>query len=275
MKNTGFEICGYSTLTNIKSRITANFEASKFGELPWSIIVLLQKNDELFYVCGGSLIHRQVVLTAAHCVFASAAGKWFIRAGEWNVKNNEEPLLHQDRAVKEVVIHPRYKSGSQRNDIALLFLAKPLKRAENVRIICLPSTKIQLNETACIASGWGRDKFKKGRHPAVLKKVEVSIVSRKLCLKLLRNTRLGQFFHLHRSFICAGGERNKDTCTGDGGGPLICPVSGSEGRFQQVGIVSWGIGCGEENVPGVYVNLMLYINWIDKEMYLRNYNIHY
>lgn len=49
---------------------------------------------------------------------------------------------------------------------------------------------------------------------------------------------------------------------GDGGSPLVCHVR--NGQYAQVGIVSWGIGCGEEATPAVYVNVPLFRNWIDE-----------
>merc|ERR1712107_625531 len=57
-------------------------------------------------------------------------------------------------------------------------------------------------------------------------------------------TRLGRRFKLDSSFVCAGGE-GKDTCTGDGGSPLVCPSSYDPDTYEQVGIVAWGIGCGD------------------------------
>ena len=50
--------------------------------------------------------------------------------------------------------------------------------------------------------------------------------------------------------IC-GGERNKDTCGGDSGGPLIAHI---DGRFTLVGVTSWGPGCGT-GIPGVYADI--------------------
>ena len=61
------------------------------------------------------------------------------------------------------------------------------------------------------------------RYSTVLKEVVVPLVDNKRCQKLLReNTRLGTFFELDSSFLCAGGEKDIDTCKGDGGSPLTC-----------------------------------------------------
>lgn len=56
---------------------------------------------------------------------------------------------------------------------------------------------------------------------------------------------------------------------GDGGGPLICAMKGSQEKskkYMQVGIVSWGIGCGDENIPGVYSSVTANAQWINKEL---------
>lgn len=54
--------------------------------------------------------------------------------------------------------------------------------------------------------------------------MELPVVKHKTCQDKLRQTRLGRLFELHRSFMCAGGEAGKDTCKGDGGSPLVCPM---------------------------------------------------
>lgn len=67
------------------------------------------------------------------------------------------------------------------------------------------------------------------------------LVDRETCKKKYQN-----HFDITDSMICAGVE-GKDSCQGDSGGPLV-----AEGKL--VGIVSFGVGCGEDH-PGVYANV--------------------
>lgn len=265
--------CGLEQPLGLSFRITGNGVKAQFGEAPWTVVLLLQANDKSMYKCGGSLISYQVVLTAAHCVAGMLDEEWTIRVGEWNTRSQDEPLPHQDHRVKEILIHPQFQTGSLKNDIALLFLEETITLAKNINFICLPPMGYRADDTLCVASGWGKDAFKKGKHSSILKKVELPIVSRSSCLEALRSTRLGKFYHLDKSFICAGGEANKDTCKGDGGSPLVCPLPGHPGKWVQVGIVSWGIGCGESNTPGVYANVALYRDWVDKQLEARGLDV--
>lgn len=54
--------------------------------------------------------------------------------------------------------------------------------------------------------------------------MDIPVVNRRVCQNQLRNTRIGKLFELHTSFMCAGGVAEKDTCKGDGGSPLACPI---------------------------------------------------
>merc|ERR1739842_95284 len=96
------------------------------------------------------------------------------------------------------------------------------------------------------------------------KRIALPTVSKNNCQDRLRSTRLGKHFKLDHSFMCAGGIPGQDTCTGDGGSPLVCQLPGD--GYIQMGIVAWGIGCGENGVPGVYADVSKASCWIDYVM---------
>ena len=128
------------------------------------------------------------------------------------------------------------------NDVALLYLAQPVQYADNVDAICLPDSPAVIDPNHCFASGWGKDTFgmytiisylllmpklklseiliftslwfegKEGHYQVILKRVEMPLVPSDRCQDLLRTTRLGHYYKLDKSFICAGGEAGKDTC---------------------------------------------------------------
>ncbi|XP_017054459.1 phenoloxidase-activating factor 2 [Drosophila ficusphila] len=237
-----------------------------FGEFPWTVALLHIGN--LSYFCAGSLIHQQVVLTAVHCLETHGPGTFMVRAGEWDSQTTNERLPYQERAVKSVIRHPQYKSRNIANDFALVILSQSLTLDDHINVICLPQQEaVPAPATTCFSTGWGKDVFGSlGKYSVIMKRVPLPIVDFNSCQARLRSTRLGTKFALDRSFICAGGQRGTDTCQGDGGAPLACPIGiASENRYQQSGIVAWGIGCNDE-VPAAYANVALAKNWIDQQM---------
>lgn len=70
--------------------------------------------------------------------------------------------------------------------------------------------------------------------------------------------------NITENMFCAGfQEGGKDTCTGDSGGAFALE---RDGRFWAVGIVSWGVGCGEPGYYGVYTRISKYTDWINTVM---------
>ncbi|CAB4065920.1 unnamed protein product [Lepeophtheirus salmonis] len=247
--------CGRRNIGGVGVRIQNDkFKGStQFGEWPHMCAVLEVQavaygEDINKYVCGASLIAPGVVLTGAHCVFNTLKESIKIRCGEWDSQNEVEPMIHQDREIKDIRIHPQFDSKNIKNDIALLFMEEDFELAPHVDTICLPDNLAGINsydQIDCFATGWGKDKFGKlGEYQVIMKQVNMDMVNSSECERRLRRTRLGEDFKLDNSFVCAGGEKDRDTC--------------------KAGIIAWGIDCGLEGNPGVYANVadgLCFIDW--------------
>ncbi|CAG0897273.1 unnamed protein product, partial [Cyprideis torosa] len=234
-------------------------EEAKFGEFPWQALFFVKKTAGYEFLCGGVLISTRHLLTAAHYVKNVDPYHLQVRLGEWEVNNKDEPIEHQDYFVEYIHVHPEYKPGPEFNDIAIVTLTKQVYITNNVHVACLPQNQYEnFDSYRCIATGWGKNSFD-GSFQTIMKKVDLPMYTHDDCQAALRRTRLGHRFRLHENFVCAGGEKGKDACTGDGGGPLICE---KEGHAIVAGITAWGIGCGTEGVPGVYAALAPHVPWI-------------
>ncbi|KAK3863635.1 hypothetical protein Pcinc_030617 [Petrolisthes cinctipes] len=241
----------------------AGFSEATFGEYPWIAVVLTRTDD---YLGGGALISNQWVLTAAHKVHNANPRNMKVRLGELDVSTvTDHPQFpHVEVDVAQVIIHPQFDSTNLFNDVALLRLSQPVNTANYPHIgpVCLPEQdQIFHGNRQCWVTGFGQDAFgQAGNFQKILKEVDVPMVDPFVCEERLRRTRLGEAFKLDdRSFVCAGGIAGKDACTGDGGAPLVCRV---QNKWYVAGLVAWGIGCAQGDVPGVYVNVPSFVNFI-------------
>jgi len=245
-------------------KITVDSTPAAIGEFPWMVAILESGTGR--FICGGSLVDEKVVLTAAHCVSGKAVATLIARVGEWDASTDTEIYKSQDIRASSVVIHPDYYPPGVFNDIALLVLATPADISQpHIGISCLPSSADTFVLDSCTVIGWGKEAFNSPDISAVLKKTRVPVVSHGYCQTSLQNMKLGPRFRLHESFLCAGGQVNQDACTGDGGGPLMCPHGRDQGRWIQVGVVSWGLECGL-SVPGVYADVQRAAPWIQENI---------
>ncbi|XP_052900182.1 inactive CLIP domain-containing serine protease A28-like [Anopheles moucheti] len=232
-----------------------------FSEFPWTVAVYqLIRNGSFVYHCGGALLNRSVVITAAHCVSNNRLhpNRFVVHAGDWDRRHTQERLPHQERTVSRIVVHPDYYSGALFNDIALLFFNEPFNDTLlNVEPVCLGGSEATLTHENCFVTGWGGSP-KSNRPQSIQQFNKLSILERSLCeTRLQRQPTLGSKFKLHQNFICAQGN-GTDVCQGSGGSPFACERNG---HYYLLGIVSWGIGCGD-GIPAVLTNVANLSSWI-------------
>ncbi|BHF57770.1 Transmembrane protease serine 5 [Sparganum proliferum] len=110
---------------------------------------------------------------------------------------------------------------------------------------------------ACIVAGWGKTEDQ-SVSPTV-RDLVVPVLDVEVC-----NKSAAYSGHVTDAMLCAGHlEGGKDACQGDSGGPLMCRKA-TEDSWTLVGIVSFGKGCAEAGVPGIYSRVTSVINWIKK-----------
>jgi secreted trypsin-like serine protease len=186
-----------------------------------------------------------------------------VRLGEWNTQSTNEVFLHKDFSAEKVTIHQKFNNKSLHNDIAIIKLSKEVKFEPHIRPVCLPKPNQSFTNQWCVTTGWGKNAFEGGQYANILKEVTVPVVDSDICQEALRKTKLGHNFVLHSGFLCAGGQEGRDSCKGDGGGPLVCQQN--DGSYTLAGLVSWGIDCGEPGVPAVYCNVEKFMPFISQK----------
>ena len=183
--------------------------------------------------------------------------QWVARAGEFDLTRNEN--YEQNRRAEALYIHSSYKPNTNENDIALVYLERPVEINDKVDVICLPRQDDVQPGSSCAIAGWG---FISSFHhsSAPLRSQTVPVVSRQHCNRASSYAGL-----VKEGMVCAGfDEGGEDRCYGDGGGPLMC--QNSQGMWFVGGINSWGQGCGLPGKYGVYTLTEKYRDWINRHM---------
>merc|ERR1711936_645450 len=221
-------------------------------EFPF-MAALMNRNRQF---CGGSLIDEKHVLTAAHCVAHMSkfdVQNLRVRLGDHNIRSTSDGP-NAEKRVKRVIRHKGFSSTTLWNDVAILTLDEEVQTTKNIQNICLASdTGENFKGQEVTVAGWGT-LSEGGSQPASLMKVDVKVWANERCRRSYGSSAPGG---ITKHMLCAG-DTNKDSCSGDSGGPLfIC-----RGTCTQIGIVSWGIGCAKAQYPGVYTRVTEMMPWI-------------
>ncbi|KAL1781648.1 transmembrane protease serine 4 isoform X1 [Sigmodon hispidus] len=234
--------CGKSSKT---PRVVGGIEAS-VDSWPWQVSIQYEKQ----HICGGSILDLHWILTAAHCFRKHLdLSNWKVRVGSDKLDHFLSLPVAKIFVTEHNALHPKEK------DIALVKLQSPLTFSDTVRPICLPFSDEELiPDTPLWVIGWGFTEQNGGKMSDVLRQASVQVIDSTRC-----NAEDAYQGEVTAEMLCAGiPQGGVDTCQGDSGGPLMY----HSGRWQVVGIVSWGYGCGSPSTPGVYTKVTAYLNWI-------------
>ncbi|XP_065089508.1 phenoloxidase-activating factor 3-like [Ochlerotatus camptorhynchus] len=244
-------------------------------QFPWlALIKYIGEDDKESFNCGGTLINKRYVLTAAHCIKKEVAG---VRLGEWDLTTNPDCVTRQDVeqcappvldvGIEKIIRHKKYKfSWYKPNniDLALFRLDQDVTFGKYIAPICLPRSEqeaqLQQDKPMYVA-GWGKTETGETSKRKLF--VDITNVNLDEC----RKQHPSPMIKFHDSMICALGTEGKDSCQGDSGGPLMEIQKTAEGvdRYFLKGVVSVGASCGTTK-PAFYIEVYKNIDWIVSNM---------
>uniref|UniRef100_A0A2K5QU48 Tissue-type plasminogen activator n=1 Tax=Cebus imitator TaxID=2715852 RepID=A0A2K5QU48_CEBIM len=262
--------CGLRQYNQPQFRIKGGLFAD-IASHPWqaAIFAKYRRAPGERFLCGGILISSCWILSAAHCFQERFLPHHLtvILGRTYRVVPGEE---EQKFEVEKYIVHKEFDDDTYDNDIALLQLKSDsshcAQESNVVRTVCLPAADLQLPDwTECELSGYGKHEATSPFYSERLKEAHVRLYPSSRCTSQHLSNRT-----VTNNMLCAGDTRSggpeanlHDACQGDSGGPLVCS---KDGRMTLVGIISWGLGCGKKDVPGVYTKVTNYLDWIQDNM---------
>merc|ERR1712110_905407 len=256
--------CGCAPVSST-NRIVGGKEVNPKGKLPYQVMFYPCTPQGLCGLCGGTIVNKKFVVTAAHC-WDSRFTNLRVIVGEHSICDgiNEGGKVIN---VKKATMHPDHNKKTMDNDIAVLELAEELTFTDKIRPACLPSSATKdYSGTASTISGWGgtigygpKDQQPKQPTQCGLKESMEKILGAKdeKCTRVLR-TRSDPSGTAKSNIKMCAWAKDTDTCQGDSGGPLTVPENG---KYTLVGVVSYGWGCAS-STPGIYARVQGFLPWI-------------
>lgn len=249
-------LCPEVFSNNIHRRIFGGKNATR-NSAPW--MISFQRWDK--HRCGGSLLDKEWILTAAHCIYnekvyisESGTEKFTAIAGEYDLMSIKG--TEQVRFIDRLISHPGYvNSTALENDIGLIHVSKPFDINDFVQIIPLPSKSESTISGEATLFGWGalNDKL---TMPNILQTIKLQIIENGECAKFSDEVRV----EVLDSQFCAVSNGAKGTaCQGDSGSGLIQ-------HNILIGVASFGYACNITSTHTGFTRVSSYIDWIQSTM---------
>ncbi|ORX84055.1 trypsin-like serine protease [Basidiobolus meristosporus CBS 931.73] len=226
---------------------------------PWMAMILTRTSATQATLCGGTLIDRETILTAAHCVDMAASPD--IVMIQLHRHNRSRTVREENgfvSGVKSIIIHPEWEREKLVNDYAILKLTSP---APHEPVITLDDGTMSVAGSNVRALGWGR--IDEQRAADTLQQVNLQIFPHKNCERRLRGFDA-------RYTLCAGTkDGGENICFGDSGGPLI--QMNENGPPILVGVTSFTRNC-EPDFPSGFARVAARKAWIEGHLTPRTSN---
>ncbi|KAI9295880.1 putative trypsin-like serine protease precursor [Neoconidiobolus thromboides FSU 785] len=238
-------------------RIVGGSDVSKPFKYPFMVSIL--KND--VHICGGTLYHGNMVITAAHC--SPKSGQVHLHSAETHRHNlelfykEEGGMKHQ---VESVYTNSKFDLTTGAHDIAVWELDAPFNKEAGIELD--DGSISNQTEFPLKFIGWGITDTKEVA--TILQEVVLPIIDFDKCNKKYNNTLIKQ-----AQFCTMDNEQKKDACQGDSGGPAFVKRGN---KFILVGVTSFGETCGHSEFPGVQTRVSSYKGFIDGIVNMTNKN---
>ncbi|XP_055847902.1 trypsin-1-like [Episyrphus balteatus] len=241
-------VCGVQGRSN---RIVGGKVSAPHAQ-PW--LAGLWRQGKLY--CGATLISRNFLVTAAHCVYSFSPNEIRVYLGGHEISKDYTEI----RRIKAIHDHEYFDVVSFNNDIALIELDRPVQFGPKVQPVCLPSAgEADYSGVLGLVAGWGKTGEKDKTSP-ILRSVSVPVWSQEQCKDAGYGSK-----RITDNMMCAGYHDGKiDACQGDSGGPMLREAAA--GSTEIIGVVSWGRGCARPNFPGIYTKLSNYVPWMQRKL---------
>uniref|UniRef100_A0A182IQJ3 Uncharacterized protein n=1 Tax=Anopheles atroparvus TaxID=41427 RepID=A0A182IQJ3_ANOAO len=214
--------CGKRKADLVSTRITRG-EDAQLGEWPWHVAIFSSAYNKPKYVCGGSIIHKNAVISSAHCfvAFNRLVHEDLITVHVGKIDLNGTTDALQTLNVSKLIAHPQFFTlfGTLKYDIAILMLSTDIVMSWSVHPVCVwdmgDDDRQLVGQTGTIV-GFGLNE--NDELSGKLQKAELTVVDVYTCLD---NDREAYGRVLTRNMYCAGGKANVSACNGDSGGGMF------------------------------------------------------